>query len=362
MADERAHISYALQLYDDTAAHTHFDDFKIYDLKSRQPTTDRNYINHQSLPYYALGKILQLFPNWSLNSLRYASAVVAMSGYLLYLMIGRRVQLPTLDYLLYAAFPMLTYFCGIFGSANFDSFIFLGGALLYWGCLQGIKKHARYVYCLVAGMVLVSIKLTGVLTGGIFLMLIWALMKERPRWMACTFFALVGLVCVMPYFWLFYQYGSPAPLTTGQREMLAWLHHQNPATSHWSLPHYTLNALRHFAYGQVGAASFLPVYQCVFGMAAVGLVVQAARGPFRHRTADALEILRSASCVAFVAVFFIQVIYCYPRYVQFAWFGDFYPRYYIALLPGFGLFFAQGYHVLRALLVRVFKGPSRATH
>ena len=324
ITDERAQLSYALQLRDAGFRWLSPTELRLYDMASRQPVDAPNYLNHPPTAYYLPAALLALWPAMPVTALRGVGALVGMAAFLAYIAVGRQLPMSRAASMVYLAFPCLAYLPSVAATVNIDAAPMLGGCLLALGALRWQR------WLLVAGWLLMSVKLNSLLLAAFFMAGFCAFHVPPVRWRQLWPLAAAGLLSALPYLWLYAQTGSPAPLTPGQAQLLQALAAQQ-TPMHWPFLTYAWHALLAFPRGHIGSGVYLHFYQLLFGL--LGLAMLAALR--WRRSAFGL-----ATVGAFLAVLLIQLVYCYARYRQFGWFGDYYPRYYIGLMPGFGYLLA----------------------
>jgi hypothetical protein len=332
--DERAHLSYALQLRDHHFVPPDIQALTLYGDATHLPTATPNYLNHPATAYYPLATLLALLPELPINGLRIFCLSFGIAAYLVYLSIGRRFfSLP--GFVLYALFPNLLCFPILLASITTDGIMALGGACVILGWMRWQERQPGWRWLLMFGFLLASGKLNCLLLvaaySAVYLQEAWR--RQRLRELVFPLTACAALA--IPYLLFFAAWGSPVPQTAGQLALLQGAAGAPDPMIHSFLRYLTF-ALASFAQHHVGGARMAWLYSVPLAALLGAMLWYLAR---LFRAPAPLPI--RATCLAWLAVFMLHVLYSYQRYLQYHWPLDFYPRYYLPLLPGFGLVLVQ---------------------
>lgn len=223
--DEQGHISYALHLIQHHRWWPDFSHFLMYDVATGTEHSTPNYINHPPMFYWLTKLAYAFFPGLDAPWFRSISLVLSVLAMALYTHLGVKLAMPIPASLLYALMPLMLYMHLQIGFFNNDGLCALGGVIATWASLQWFREAqpARAVVWMAIGLLLASIKLTGLLLVGIY---VFACLAQRsshiralPR--ACLVFGMATmLLCIAPYLYFALTVGSPAPATPGQLALM----------------------------------------------------------------------------------------------------------------------------------------------
>ncbi len=335
-ADEQAHVSYAVALAANHLVPPDLTTLHMVDEKTHEPTGEANYLNHPPTGYYPWAVALMLDPQLSLQALRGIGLVIAFSGFVVFMRFGAELLLGY-GYAFYAMLPLVLWFPVLFGIVTPDSIVATGGACTMLGWLRWDRGGKHWRLLLIGGFLLVSVKLNGLLLVSFYAAFYLSLALKRHRLMELRGFIACAVLAYVPYALLWWQYGSPAPDTPAQ---VAKLSHPGGLVVIPDFLHYILYALREFPRRHVVPDSLwlAGLLALVFAL----LLIQLARFARRPKacTVTSLATILNATSVAWLATFVIHLLYSYRHYLLYRWTLDFYPRYYLALLPGFCLLVA----------------------
>jgi hypothetical protein len=230
------------------------------------------------------------------------------------------------------------------GAVNNDNLCIAGGAVAMLGLFAYAQTRTTPMLLLACGGMIAAsaAKLTGLLLVGATLALAVILIARtapvRPRHLAIAAASLA--LAAVPYLVFMAQYGSPAPDTPAQINMVA----SAARDAGWSdQPRLTLLAYAgHFL--KSFALEWMPtlrpraplqyalfVCPALVMMAAAGGIALSLRAVMRRKDApaDGLIVAGTAAAILTLAV---HIAFSYQRHLQTGWMMDAYPRYYLPLL------------------------------
>jgi hypothetical protein len=212
-----------------------------------------------------------------------------------------------------------------------------GGLWLLIAAGFAVAALAKLTAALLCGALVAFALALGALLQG--RMLLDALPRGRMLPPAAGAFVLAAFGC-LPYVALALEYGSPAPLTDGQTEMLASKLANLPE---WRDQRYGFIAyLGHFAWSLLRLwppsppqtrlqLALLAMPALCFAIALAGM----ARAAFvvRHGAEDTVATFVLCGGLAIGTVMVMHVGFTYERHLETGWLRGVYPRYYFPLLP-----------------------------
>jgi hypothetical protein len=350
--DEHAHLSYVLHILATGDLVPAFEDLRLIELPGLNGFSDRpNYLNHPSPFYVAMAGLAWPLADWPpamILALRLVNASLSVAAVAVLLRIGLQLQLSLPAGIVYAALVVATPTLAVVGGViSNDNLAILGGALCCAGALgllQGRRDGATWA-CLATGFAFASLaKLTaGLLCGALVLAtLVWVIARDGAAPLAARPARLAFILCfaaILPYVALWADYGSPAPFTPGQADMIE---RRLDEYAGWrdlrlDLPQY----LAHFGWSMLYGWRPSPpqnrmeiwllvlpallILLAVLGVGAAGLA--AAR---RCLDPTAAFVLASAAALAIVLV--IHIDFAFRLHQETGWPRGIYPRYYFPLL------------------------------
>lgn len=345
--DEHAHVSYALHIAQTGDPIPSLDDLRLISLEHPTAWSETsNYLNHPSAYYSVMAAVAGLVPgSSSIIAMRLANVALAVTAVGVALWIGWKASWPLAGQLTFVAMVVATPVLPVLGGiVTNDNLAILGGVV----CCAGIyalcsKTRPSGGWRIVAlGFALASLaKLTAALLCGFLIMftLAWLVARNgRGALVASTWIAFgCCLLALIPYVALVAEYGSPAPLTNGQAELLARRLDQLPGwrEHRFDLPgyatHFAISLLAFWppappesSFGRV--LLIMPVLSLT--VAVYGFVVAVCR-----RNSDAVTGLIVCGGLAIAAVLMIHFYFSYERHLETGWRKGIYPRYYLPLLP-----------------------------
>jgi hypothetical protein len=351
--DELAHVSYVVHVRERQELVASFDEMLLAEPdKPSAWSAQRNYLNRPSFYYVALGMIpgpAGAPPHLLL--LRLVNACLSSGALALALRIGLQAAWPASAQALFgvilATVPTLAILGGLVTN---DNLAWLGGALCCLGA-HGLLRDGLSggrLSMAIGGFALASLaKLTAaLLCGGLMAGALAALWLREKR---CVFLdrrvlitlALASLA-MLPYLAFWTQYGSPAPYTGGQAEVLQSRLAEIPE---WQAQRYEF--ARYAAHFLLSLLMFWPPLVpradlqilllaapsiCVLS-AALGAWIALCGGRGAERDPTALFVLCGA--LALGVVMAIHLGFAFERHLETGWLKGIYPRYYFPLLPVF---------------------------
>lgn len=338
--DEHGHISYVLHLIQHHRWWPDFSQFMMFDVAKHTELGDPNYINHPPTFYWLMKLAHSVFPWWEPAHYRTFTVVLYLLAMALYTRIGLKLTMPIPASILYALMPLLLYMHLQIGFFNNDGLCVLGGVIATWASLQWFREAqpARAVVWMAIGLLLASVKLTGLLLVGIYVFS--CLMQRRshiralPR--ACLVFGIATvLLCIAPYLYFALTLGSPAPTTPGQLALISECLGcpTQGATLHMAFIEWFGFFLAGFANQlSVNEMTLLPIL-----LYAASLVLPAFVRPCPARcTPDtALRAIAIASATATLITLAIHTAFSWQRYRDYGWIYDSILRYYLPLIGAY---------------------------
>jgi hypothetical protein len=352
--DEHAHLSYVLHILATGDLVPAFEDLRLIELPGLNDFSDRpNYLNHPSPFYVAMAGLAWPLADWPpamILTLRLVNASLSVAAVAVLLWIGLRLQLSVPAGIVYAVLVIATPTLAVVGGViSNDNLAILGGALCCAGALglQGRRDGATWA-CLAAGFALASLaKLTaGLLCGALVLAtLVWIVTREGAAPLAARPARLAFILCfvaILPYVGLWADYGSPAPFTPGQADMIE---RRLDEYAGWrdlrlDLPQYLVHFGRSMLYGwrpsppQNGLEIWLLALPALLILlAALGVGAAGLAATRRRLDPTAAFVLASAAALAIVLV--IHIDFAFSLHQETGWPRGIYPRYYFPLLAAF---------------------------
>jgi hypothetical protein len=345
--DEVAHISYIAHLQTMSQKWPRLVEMRMIDPTTFEFSADRNYLNHPPFYYWLMAV---LGPNvvgqpHSLIPVRLLNVTMVVFGLMALLILARRMQLARPELyafaVMIAATPVLA---PLAGAANNDNLGFVGGAFSILGLYAYTASFARkWLIVACCGMIAASAaKLTGLILVGTTLSLTLALVAMRHRISRIDWLIVAGslIAAVSPYLVFMIQYGSPAPDTPAQSELLrsgaeiaGWAREPRMAPAAYVV--FFLNSflaewmptLRPRNNFQI-ALLVLPT--AITLLAVAGWVVSVRA--FLNRRQSPLDFLVIAGMASIALTLAIHIAFSYQRHLQTGWVMDAYPRYYLPLI------------------------------
>lgn len=349
--DELAHASYIADLQATGDAWPRLDRLRMLDPTDFQLTADPNYLNHPPLFYLSLAHLGPRLENNppAIRWHRMANAFIATVALAAAMALGFANRQRTTEFLAFSAPILLApVLIPLAGAINNDNLAFAGGAVTVTAAYLLLQNgRAIWFAAMLAGFVVASAaKLTGLLLTGGFVaaLLAYLIWKKRLRaaWIVAA--ALVFALALAPYIVFVLQYGSPAPDTASQMDLIRTGAQQMGWADQprLSFPAYALHFVGSFV------ANWLPTLQprhafhyamFVLPLATVASAVAGA-AIAAHRLVrseeNPLDTIIVAGFAALAATFVAHLWISYGRHVETGWMMDAYPRYYlplIAILP-----------------------------
>jgi len=335
--DEQGHLSYVFDLvrtgqwWPDLAA------MPLYDLAGA-PREGLNFINHPPTFYWIAAPVQQrlaalgLGPEW-LRAFTLIWSFAAFATLALLMARARHGFAISTAIAAAMAFLLVPTFAAFF---NNDQFALFGGALACLGVLRRVEDRGdtAALALALAGVALCSVKLTALLMVGAFAAIAFLGRDlRRPDVPALALLVALGLLVSAPYGLYMLDYGSPAPTTLGQIEMLrayvielGW-----DRVPKLEPLEYLAQVPVMFSF-QMGSSSI--VFFAFLALCAAPLVAFARP---RDEKEAAVATVARAGLIATYAVLVLHVGFAHRRYAELGWLGDLYPRYYFPLLGAYAL-------------------------
>lgn len=337
--DELAHVSFVAQVQQ-CGCLPALDELRLIDPVTREFTTSPSYLNHPA-SYYVLLSIGPDIIN-SLPAVRLFNVLmVSLAMALLFATVFRVVvePLPRIaGAVLIGTVPVMGQLAG---TVNNDNLAMLGGALTMFAGARYLDRMTVGNLALLCGGVLVAslAKLTGLLLCSTFLASILLQAKSAPRhWLIA---AAVLAVAALPYAMLTLRYGSPAPHTAGQVQMLL----DGAREAGWDKQQrlgpiaYFLFFCRSMLEGWMPRFGSRTTLQHALLLLPLTIFALAALHSWRDR-------LCRAGAAAVGIMFVVHLSFSYQRHVETGWMLDAYPRYYFPMLGLLPLAIAQALRTL----------------
>ena len=305
-------------------------------------TASPNYLNHPPLYYLAMTWLLpdrKPFDLSDLHALRSVNALMSVVMVACLLVLGLLRQLDVRLFIVFASMVALNpYVWSIGSTVSNDNAAFLGGAICLLGAQIASMRRWYGWLLLVAGIVIAAaVKLTAGLLCAVFASVFVVLCWRRKRAHVITVAALAAAVGVatLPYLWMTWAFGSPAPKTPGFSEkyrevarLTGWVREDfvSYAASFWA------NLLHHWSYqylssGPIGTGMLI-VPIVIIGLAANAWVANVIQW-------DSSEELLVASSAALAVMMAIHLIFSFNTQLQFSSPPfDAVPRYYYPIALG----------------------------
>ena len=344
--DELAHVSYIASLQQNETLWPRLETLRMLNPQTLHFTPEPNYLNHPS-PYYLLlawigpkieGHLGAPFIHRLLN------VAIVVLGLIAAIAIPFRLGFDALEiYALIVSMLAIPFLAPLAGAVNNDNLAFTGGALALFSVVVFLKERRdKWLYAALIGVVISSAaKLTGLLLTGGFIACVLGYLVLRgefhTRWTAPVLIA--ALLAAAPYIAFILQYGSPAPDTQAQSELLrsgaqatGWngserlslisytAHFIGEFFSQW-IPVLKERSLFNYAMLALPAATVL--------LAFAGFCVSVNR--LRQHSEHPLDILVIAGWLAILFTFSFHFAFSYQRHLATGWMLDAYPRYYLPL-------------------------------
>jgi hypothetical protein len=343
--DELAHLSYVAALQEGPPW-PNLENLQMLDPETLYFTQTPNYLNHPA-PYYLL--LARLGPKIEGHSAapfvhRLLNIAIVLAGLAAAIAAAFRLNLdPPEIYAYTVSLVAIPFLIPLAGAVNNDNLAFAGGAFTLLAAAAFLKSRSgKWLYAALAGVVVASFaKLTGLLLMGGFvgcLLLYLVLRREfRPNWLVPILCA--TFLAAAPYVVFLLEYGSPAPDTQAQMELLqtgaqtvGW--NANPRLG---LVGYAVQFVLEFFTQWMPALAPRSRFQYAMLLLPVATVLLAFAGfcvswlRFRQRRERPLDVMVIAGCLAIAVTFTIHVVFSYKRHLMTGWMLDAYPRYYLPL-------------------------------
>jgi hypothetical protein len=345
--DEVAHLSYVAYIETAPQKWPGFDGMRTIDPTTFEFTADQNYLNHP--PFY-YGLIAFLGPNITghpsaLIPARLLNVTIALFGMIALLILGRQMQLGSLEFYAFATMIAATpVLAPLAGSVNNDNLGFTGGAISILG-LYGYTASLSRSWLIVAcgGMIVAgAAKLTGLILTGTALTVTFTLLATRSRLNRVDALIVAGslLIATVPYLVFMLQYGSPTPNTPAQRALLR----NGAEISGWVSEPRMPPAAYAFFFLKSFLMEWMPVLQprnsfqfAMLALPAAILVLAVAGWVVSLRAivgwrAGPSDFLVVAGLVSITLTLALHIAFSYQRHLQSGWMMDAYPRYYLPLI------------------------------
>lgn len=355
--DELAQASYIAQ--SQTDAPLALDKLRLLHPKTFRFTDRGNYLNHPAPFYVALGLLgprLEGQPR-AIVVFRCINVALTVLGLVALFAIGLSIGGQGAFYAYIVPLLCIPVLVALAGSVNNDNAAFCGGAITL-AALHALLNEGRsqWLWFALTGLILASwSKLTGLLLAGSVLIAVLLYLRARGRcplaWIAVSGAALI--VAAVPYMLFMLHYGSPAPETAAQRELLlsgsqltGWLN-----APRLSFVAYAFNFVAQFIAGwmpSLMSRSDLQLALLAIPVIAIVAAVAGTEVSLRKiaRGKDApTDVLVVACAAAFVLTFTCHLWFSFQRHLATGWMMDAYPRYYLpiaAFVPLAGLSAASG--------------------
>jgi hypothetical protein len=277
--------------------------------------------------------------------LRLLNVAIATIGLIGLLALAVRMGLQGLEFYAFAIMIVATpVLAPLAGSVNNDNLGFAGGAFTILGAYAYLSSRRRswlIVSCcgmLVAG----TSKLTGLMLSGGFMAALLALMTIK-RMSSRSDIAIVAAsltAAAVPYLVFTLHYGSPAPNTPAQIDLLR----SGAETAGWSTEPrlgpviYALVFLKNFLLEWMPSLrprNDLQLALLILPSAELMLATAGAILSFRAILSDHGEIsdfIVAAGMLAAAATLAIHIAFSYQRHLLTGWMMDAYPRYYLPVI------------------------------
>lgn len=359
--DEVAHLSYVAHLQATHQAWPRLEQMRLIDPGTFEFTAQPNYLNHPPFYYWliaTLGPEVREQPT-SLIYLRLLNVAIGALGLLALLSLAVRMQLEGLEFYAFAvscaAVPVLA---PLAGSVNNDNLCFAGGALTMLGAYMYVASpKLSWLIVACAGMLVAGIsKLTGLMLCGGFLaaLLVLTGMRRTIRKIDIAILAVSLAAAAAPYIAFTLHYGSPAPNTPAQIELLQ----SGAATTGWGAEPrmgpttYTIVFLKNFLAEWMPSLkprhpfqlALLVLPGATLAFAAAGTLLSWRAIRTGRRGGSDTEMMVAAGMLAIVATLMTHIAFSYQRHLETGWMMDAYPRYYlpmIAIVPLAAITFAN---------------------
>lgn len=346
--DEVAHLSYAATIQAAPGPFwPGFERMHLIDPATFDVTAEQNYLNHPPF-YYAL--IAALTPAiaghpTALLPARLINVALGLAGLIALLVLGRRMGLGRIEFYAFAVMAVTTpVLAPLAGAVNDDNLCIAAGAAAMLGLYAYAQARSTAALLLACGGLIVAsaAKLTGLLlvgaTLGFGMMLIMLTAPVRPRDLAIVAASLA--LAAAPYLVFIAQYGSPAPDTAAQVNMVATAAHN----AGWSdQPRMTPPAYIGFFLESL-ALEWMPtlrprgpvqyalfVCPAILMLTALAGAALALRAVAQRKPAPG-DLVIAAGTLATILTLAVHIAFSYHRHVQTGWMMDAYPRYYLPLL------------------------------
>ena len=337
--DELAHMSFVAQVQQ-CGCLPALDELVLLDPVTRAFTGEPSYLNHPA-SYYAL---LSLGPDvtTSLAAVRLMNVFfVGAAMILIFATLFRVVREPLpriAGVLLIGTVPVMAQLAA---TVNNDNLAMLGGALtMFGGALYLGRKTAGNLAVLCGGAFIASLaKLTGLLLCAAFLVAILLQARAAPRhWLiACAALA----VATVPFALLALRYGSPAPHTAGQMQMLI----DGARDAGWDRQERLGPVAYFFFFCRSMLEGWVPRFGSRTALQHAALLLPLAIFALAARY-SCRDALCRAGAIAVGIMFAVHISFSYQRHIDTGWMLDAYPRYYFPML---GLWPVAVAHALRHL-------------
>ena len=336
-ADEQGHFSYVAHLSRSDRLWPDLGAMPLYD-PAGAPTGRANFINHPPLFYWTALPLHDALAarHADFGWLRVYPAALAIAAFAAIAAFGLRMRIGAAGFAVLFAGAAFLDFAALAGAFSNDQMAMLGGALACLGAARRVSSSTDRagLALLLAGVALCSVKLTALMLAGGFAVLCLLLAPGRkPDLKGLAALAAAGVILAVPYLILWRSYGSPAPSTAGQTQMLR----DYIAEFGWDkvprvgLAAYLADAPSLFAVQLGRSFAHLALLMAMCATAIVAFL------PGEREVRPAATTLVRAATLATVATLAVHLAFAYQRYAEHGWLGDLYPRYYFPLLAAYGL-------------------------
>jgi hypothetical protein len=323
--DEIAHVSFIAQIQA-CACIPPLTDLKLLDPDRMQFTSTASYLNHPSGYYLALAlgpDITATLPVYRLvHATMIAAALILLSATIFTAVRDDLYRLAGI--VLVGTVPVMAQ---LGGSVNNDNLAILGGAFCVFGASRYLNERSFGTLALICGgLALAAIaKLTGLMLCGAFVVLLFVQVRPSVRHLAIV--VATFSIAVVPYALLWLTYGSPAPDTPGQIQMLA----EGARQAGWdqrdrlSPTAYLIDFARQMLSAWMPRLDTRTPLQNAALLLPLALFTVGVLGCWR-------DSLTRAGAGAVFLTLAVHIVFSYQRHLETGWLLDAYPRYYLPML------------------------------
>lgn len=346
--DEVAHLSYAATVQASPRPFwPGFAKMRLIDPATFDFTAEQNYLNHPPFYYAAVAALApSIAENPSaLVPARLINVAMGVMGLIALLVLGRRMRLARGEFYAFAVMAATTpVLAPLAGAVNNDNLCIAAGAVALLGLYAYAQTRTTTALLLACGGMIAAsaAKLTGLLlvgaTLGFGMALIALTVPVRPRDFVIVAASLA--LAAMPYLVFVAQYGSPAPDTAAQIDLLR----TGAQTAGWidqprlTFPAYVAYFLESLVLGWMPTPRpreavhyALMIFPAILMLASLAGAAQALRAVAQRKPTPA-DLLIAAGTVATLLTLAVHIAFSYHRHLQTGWMMDAYPRYYLPLL------------------------------